>query len=345
MANKKTRALRRAEYLRQREEMDTQAREAMVGQAREAMQTVERPRACSADSSEKQAGVVRSRCEEKHSGTSCGQEKHSGEVCQQIQLIPLASIVTEEYQRVMNMRNVAGIVKHFDPAKLGVLVVSHRKDGTYAVLDGQHRLTALRQLGYTATNCIVLEGMSIREEADYFRRQNENKQSLRIADTFNASVWAEDEESLQIKQLMDRYSFRHGKSGQPMCICAIGALQQIIRQFGVEALDRTLACIAATWPRDTTILRREMLAGLGEFWKRYAPVLTVEQFEARMRLRMPMDLYQEVRRRTQGKSTPVTAFSKSIRFVTCAVLVDAYNKGLRTGSKNRLKLEWDMAED
>ena len=29
MANKKTRALRRAEYLRQREDMDTQAREAM----------------------------------------------------------------------------------------------------------------------------------------------------------------------------------------------------------------------------------------------------------------------------------------------------------------------------
>ena len=28
-----------------------------------------------------------------------------------------------------------------------------------------------------------------------------------------------------------------------------------------------------------------------------------------------------------------------------SVLVDAYNKGLRTGSKNRLKLEWDMAED
>ena len=97
-----------------------------------------------------------------------------------------------------------------------MLVVSHREDGTYSVLDGQHRLAALRRLGYAATNCIVLEGMSIREEADYFRRQNENKQSLRIADTFNASVWAEDEESLQIKRLMDKYSFRHGKSGQPM---------------------------------------------------------------------------------------------------------------------------------
>lgn len=316
MANKKTRALRRAEYLRQKEAMDTQAREAV------AMQDVQPHEQ-----------------EEKHSGIP------SGEVCQQIQLIPLASIVTEEYQRVMNMRNVAGIVRHFDPAKLGVLVVSHRKDGAYAVLDGQHRLTALRQMGYTATNCIVLEGMSIREEADYFRRQNENKQSLRIADTFNASVWAEDEESMQIKRLMDKHSFRHGKSGQPMCICAIGALQQIIRQYGTDTLDRTLACIAATWPRDTTILRREMLAGLGEFWKRYASAVTIAQFEARMRLKLPMDLYQEVRRRTQGKVSPGTAFGKTIRFTTCAVLVDSYNKGLRTGSKNRLKLEWDMSED
>ena len=105
------------------------------------------------------------------------------------------------------MKNVAGIVKNFDPAKLGVLVVSHRADGTYAVLDGQHRLAALRRLGYDAANCIVLEGMTIRQEADYFRRQNENKQSLRINDTFNASLWAEDAESLRIKALMDKYGF------------------------------------------------------------------------------------------------------------------------------------------
>ena len=113
------------------------------------------------------------------------------EVEQRIECVPLERIVTEQYQRILNMKNVAGIVKNFDPAKLGVLVVSHRADGTYAVLDGQHRLAALRRLGYDAANCIVLEGMTIRQEADYFRRQNENKQSLRINDTFNASLWAE----------------------------------------------------------------------------------------------------------------------------------------------------------
>ena len=267
------------------------------------------------------------------------------EVEQRIECVPLERIVTEQYQRILNMKNVAGIVKNFDPAKLGVLVVSHRTDGTYAVLDGQHRLTALRRLGYDATNCIVLEGMTIQQEADYFRRQNENKQSLRINDTFNASLWAEDAESLRIKELMDKYGFRHGKSGQPMCICAIGALQRILRRFGDRTLELTLACIAATWPHDSTILRGEMLAGLGEFWRRYGEKLTVAQFEARMRKHLPMEMYQEARRRTQGKTTPATAFNKTIRFTMCAVYVSAYNKQLRTNSPNRLELEWDHEDE
>ena len=267
------------------------------------------------------------------------------EVEQRIECVPLERIVTEQYQRILNMKNVAGIVKNFDPAKLGVLVVSHREDGTYAVLDGQHRLTALRRLGYDAANCIVLEGMTIQQEADYFRRQNENKQSLRINDTFNASLWAEDAESLRIKELMDKYGFRHGKSGQPMCICAIGALQRILRRFGDRTLELTLACIAATWPHDSTILRCEMLAGLGEFWRRYGEKLTVAQFEARMRKHLPMEMYQEARRRTQGKTTPATAFNKTIRFTMCAVYVSAYNKQLRTNSPNRLELEWDHEDE
>ena len=206
-------------------------------------------------------------------------------------------------------------------------------------------IRTLRRLGYDAANCIVLEGMTIRQEADYFRRQNENKQSLRINDTFNASLWAEDAESLRIKELMDQYGFRHGKSGQPMCICAIGALQRILRRFGDRTLELTLACIAATWPHDSTILRGEMLAGLGEFWRRYSEKLTVAQFEARMRKHLPMEMYQEARRRTQGKTPPATAFNTNIRFTMCAVYVSAYNKQLRTNSPNRLELEWDHEDE
>lgn len=262
-------------------------------------------------------------------------------VDQDICLISLAMIRTENYQRVLNMRNVNKIVKSFNPAKLGVLVVSERADGTYSVLDGQHRLTALRRLGFSATNCIVLKNMSLQEEADYFRRQNENKQNLRIADTFNASLYAEDEESLEIKRLMDKYGFRLGKSGTPMYICAIGALQTIIRTYNAQTLENVLCSIAGTWPKDTTILRREMLAGLAEFWYRFAAQVPQARFEQRMATRSPAAMYQELTMRTKGRTGPTQAFNKNNRFACCGVLVDNYNRKMRVDSPNRLELEWN----
>ena len=347
MANRKTRAERRAERIRQRAAMEAQAQAAkssMVSTTSAKMKESEN----GMTKQNKGTPASMDRCSESEQAKESAQAKETMQVkeaAQQIQMVPLMSIVTEEYQRALNMKNVSGIVKEFDPAKLGVLVVSHRVDGTYAILDGQHRLAALRNMGYTSANCIVLEGMTVQQEADYFRRQNENKQSLRIVDTFNASIWADEEESVKIYHIMGKYGFRLGKSGQPMCICAIGALQLIIRQFGETVLELVLQSISETWPHDTCILRREMLAGLGEFWKRYADVITPQQFDARMQTKFPVELHQELRRRTQGKATPSSAFSKSIRFTACAVLVDAYNKGLRIGSKNRLKLEWDITED
>ena len=266
-------------------------------------------------------------------------------VNQRIEMIPLNRIMTEGYQRNLNMVNVKKIARDFDVARVGVLVVSKRADGTYAVLDGQHRLSAMRSIGKDAANCIVLDGLTVRQEADFFRRQNENMQSLRVADTFNASIWAEDEESLKIKEFVSKYGFRFGKSGYPMCIGAIAALQKIVRLFGFATLEYVLASVAATWPNDAVILRREMLAGLAEFWSRFMERVTIQQFASRLARKLPLDMYVEARNRSMGRATPGTAFNKSVRFATCGVLADWYNKGLRKDSKNRVSMEWDYKED
>ena len=260
---------------------------------------------------------------------------------QNIMAIPLEKIITEKYQRALNMKNVNAIARNFNPARLGVLVVSKRGDGTFAVLDGQHRLAALRRLGMKSANCIVLEGMTLQDEAEYFRHQNENKQALRITDTFNAALWAGDEESIEINGLMQKYGFRFGKSGSPMCICAIGALQTILRTFGKDVLEYTLSSIALTYPKDATILRREMLAGMAEFWSHFKTRISVQQFAKRMMCRIPTDMYQELRLRMKGKTNPSTAFQKTVRFTCCNVLADNYNKGLRHESENRLTAEWN----
>jgi len=262
------------------------------------------------------------------------------DVFQQVALIPTSQIITGAYQRELMASRVAKIVSVFSPAKLGVLVVNKRTDGTYAVLDGQHRLAALRILGVPEVRCIVLMGLTPEEEADYFRSQNENSRSLTAYDLFNAGVCAKDVHFVTLKYLLDMYGFRVSKTGGPRCIAAVDALSKVTQVFGFDALEHVLAIIAATWPTDATVVRREMLAGLGEFVTRFGSKCTVQQFAARMAMKHPSEMLYEYKRRTEGRVSGRNAFNPGMRYTLCAVIVEAYNKGLASTSRQRLRLEW-----
>jgi len=45
------------------------------------------------------------------------------------------------------------------------IIVNRRQDGTLSVIDGQHRAAAAKQLGWETLTCIVVEGLSVQEEA------------------------------------------------------------------------------------------------------------------------------------------------------------------------------------
>jgi hypothetical protein len=93
---------------------------------------------------------------------------------QRTQFIPLSDLCMDEYQRPTSTKQVNAISENFDESKLGFLTVSSR-DGKYYILDGAHRATVMRKLGYTHANCLVLEGMTFEMEAEYFRTQNDNR--------------------------------------------------------------------------------------------------------------------------------------------------------------------------
>ena len=109
--------------------------------------------------------------------------------------------------------------------------------------------------------------------------------------------------------------------------------------LGENALDLALQCIRVAWHGDSTALRREMLAGVSEFSRRYAQRLTAELFRTRLGNLLPSDLFFEYRARCEGRINTNSAFKPIYLQIFCGMLRDYYNKGLGSTSKLRLGTE------
>src|SRR5690242_16192920 len=78
-------------------------------------------------------------------------------------------------ERKYNARRAKRIAQTIDPDALGVLYVSKRRDGTYVVIDGQHRRGAFIELGWGDQKmpCHVYHGLTLADEARLFAEFNE----------------------------------------------------------------------------------------------------------------------------------------------------------------------------
>ncbi|GHU73386.1 hypothetical protein AGMMS49992_11770 [Clostridia bacterium] len=262
-----------------------------------------------------------------------------------IERIPLSRIIIGGYQRDVVPSRVSRIVAQYNPAKLGILIVNRRKNLDCAVIDGQNRLAAMRLLNARDVACGVLEGLSVKEEADYFRFQKDNTRPLTAYDMYNASIYAEDQHYLAIDYILRKYGYHVSKRSGPRGITAISALSKIAQTFGFPVLQQTVEWISRTWPDDSTIVRQETLAGLAELASRFGQRIPTDVFAGRMSAYQPGSMLYEYRSRTQNRVSSKNAFNPTMRFTMCGVFVEKFNKGLGGSSKYRLRLDWDMPRD
>ena len=258
---------------------------------------------------------------------------------QSIERVPLNEISIETYQRVLNNARVKRIADNFDPARVGVLLLSKRGPHIYAIVDGQHRLCAMRQIGVQDAVCIVVVGMTYEDEANYFRIQSRDSNPLNAYSLYKAGVEAKDEHFLRIEAILEKNQYTVGLKAEPMVITAVNTLSRVMTVQGERALDLALQCIRLAWHGDSTALRREMLAGISEFARRYESKLTAALFNKRFGTLLPADLFFEYRARSEGRVNAHNAFKPIYLQIFCGMLRDYYNKGLGSTSKLRLKTE------
>lgn len=198
----------------------------------------------------------------------------------QFKMIPINLLFVDDmYQRDLNEKRAQELNRDWEDDVVMPLLVNRRSNGTYSVIDGQHRLQRYKMSATEYVCCKVLNGKTVEEEARLFQITNKNRNAPTPEDLFKASLAAKDKLYLDIEQIVYKhgYDFRfisptpnapknRTKSNQ---ISAVGTLRRIAydrnKTNGMDVLDETLGLIRVLWGNDKDALRGSMLSGIARF--------------------------------------------------------------------------------
>ena len=236
----------------------------------------------------------------------------------------------QPYQRPVLDRDVDKLVREWDPRLLTPLVVSYR-DGHYYLVDGQHRVCAMRKKngGKDVTAlCRVYYGLTYEQEAELYYKLDRAKGHLRLAHATKALVESgADAEIIEIKRLLEEAGFVWAldkPTGEPFEIEATRAVISAYHLLGGASFSRMLGLIAKTWRGTPASLNASILSGMALFLKTYETELDDEVFIKRLSAVAPEEI---IRRGKSDFSTNKAA----LRFAR--VILNKYNSQQRGGRK------------
>jgi hypothetical protein len=168
-------------------------------------------------------------------------------------------------QRELRAYKAESIATEFDPDKLGIPVVNKR-GGRYWVIDGQHRIEALRRIGYEdqLIECQVYEDLTEKQEAEMFLGLN-TPLAVKPIDKFLVALTAQRPRELGIARAVQAEGLAVGKgNGKIMAVTALGRVYDVA---GQEALGRTLRIIRDAF--GDTGMTANLIQGVGLVTHRY----------------------------------------------------------------------------
>jgi hypothetical protein len=174
-------------------------------------------------------------------------------------------------QRPLDERRVDRMALDLHTEALGVIAVSQRADGTYHVIDGQHRVASVRRAGRGADmiRCVVYTGLTRAEEASMFLRLNESRR-VQAIDRFRVRVVEGDLVAVSLTTILADHGWRVTPSDGDGAFTAVAALETIYRGANItpdsahaDACHALLNIITTAYGHATDGVRKEIIGGLG----------------------------------------------------------------------------------
>lgn len=191
-------------------------------------------------------------------------------------------IVDPDVQRDLDQRRVSKIADELNLDALGVVTVSHRQNGTYHIVDGQHRVAALKLAGDDGEKvmCRVFDSLTVQEEAELFRLLNNTAKPMAV-DLFRVRVVEGDEVAVDIARLLADQGWRISWGTAQAGFSAVVALERVYRQEAAAA-EKAISTVTRAWGHDSAAADGRLVEGIGLVYLRYG--ITVESADLVERL-------------------------------------------------------------
>lgn len=151
--------------------------------------------------------------------------------------------VNDHAQRDLNQSRVDRILANLDLEQIGTPTVNQR-EGNFYIIDGQHRVQALRDFGLGAEllQCWTYEGLSEEAEAEMFLKLNDTL-AVDLMSKFKVGIQAGREEDCDINRIVLSQGLKITREKVDGGIAAIGTVQRVYRRYGGATLGRSLRII------------------------------------------------------------------------------------------------------
>ena len=234
------------------------------------------------------------------------------------------------YQRPVETEDVDKLIAKWNPCLLTPIVVSFR-DGNFNVVDGQHRIAAMRKMaggGDVTAPCIIYTGLTYEQEAELYYMLDQTRGKLRLGHATKALVESgANAEIIDVKQRVEDAGFTWAldrPTGEPFEISTTRAVINAYRLLGGAAFSRMLGLIAGAWHGTPNSLKASIFSGMALFVKTYETELVDQIFIKRLSAVDPDEI---IRRGKVDFSTNKAA----LRFAR--VILSKYNSQQRGGRK------------